>query len=58
MTLNHRCEVCKAKPGQPCVNTINPSLPLPGRGEHLARVLPPGRATKAEGLSDGFRGRE
>ncbi len=41
----YACEVCKAKPGQECSNTINPGRPLPGRGEHFARVLPPSRST-------------
>ena len=42
------CEVCHAKPGQECSNTINAGQPLPGRAEHLARAQPPGRS-KAKG---------
>lgn len=41
MSLDYRCEVCRAKPGQPCTNTIDPDQPLPGRGEHHARALEP-----------------
>ncbi len=36
-TLARRCEVCKAKPGQPCTNTILPGEPLSGRDVHYAR---------------------
>jgi len=36
-SLAYRCEVCKAKPGQPCTNTIRPGEPLPGRVYHYAR---------------------
>jgi hypothetical protein len=46
--LAYRCEVCSAKAGEPCRNTINPAAPLPGRSEHLARVLPPGRTKPAK----------
>lgn len=41
MSVEYRCEVCKAKRGEPCTNTITPGQPLPGRAEHLARALPP-----------------
>lgn len=52
MADTHECEVCKAPKGQPCHNTlarksggtITPNTPLPGRTEHLARVMPPGKA--------------
>jgi len=37
-SLASRCEVCKAKPGQPCTNTIRPGEPLPGRTYHYART--------------------
>jgi len=37
-SLAYRCEVCKAKPGQPCTNTIRPGDPLPGRTYHYART--------------------
>lgn len=36
--LSHRCEVCKAVPGQRCRNTIKPGEVLPGRVVHLARI--------------------
>jgi hypothetical protein len=48
VTLAYRCEVCGAKAGQDCTNTVNPESPLPGRSEHLARVLPPGRTKPAK----------
>lgn len=54
MSLDHKCEVCKAKPGQPCVQTVQrkgdstPPAPLVGRGEHYARVLPPNRSKSPE----------
>jgi hypothetical protein len=31
------CEICKAKAGDECHNTIRPGEPLPGRSEHYAR---------------------
>jgi hypothetical protein len=42
MSIDNRCEVCKAKPDEPCANTINPGQPLPGHTEHYARALAPG----------------
>ena len=36
--LSMSCEICKAKEGQPCHNTINPNEPLPGREYHDGRV--------------------
>lgn len=36
--IENRCEVCKAKPGEPCVNTIRPGEPLPGRDFHAGRA--------------------
>ena len=36
--LSSSCEICKAKKGQRCHNTINPELPLPGRDFHDGRV--------------------
>jgi hypothetical protein len=41
--IEFRCEVCQAKPGEPCRNTVKPGEPLPGRVEHHARVLAPKR---------------
>lgn len=41
MSLDNPCEVCRQPKGQPCVNTIKPGTPLPGRGEHYARAMPP-----------------
>lgn len=37
--LTLRCEICRAKPGAYCTNTINPQLPLPGK-----RIVHYGRA--------------
>lgn len=48
MSLSWGCEVCEQPRKKPCVNTINPAVPLPGRSEHLARVLPPGRTKPAK----------
>lgn len=37
--LTLRCEVCRAKPGADCVNTIDPAKPLPGgRIVHFGRA--------------------
>jgi len=36
--LGVRCELCKARPGDKCVNTVQPNAPLPGREFHYARV--------------------
>lgn len=33
-----RCGLCKARPGEPCRNTIKPGQPLPGREIHYYRV--------------------
>jgi hypothetical protein len=41
MSLEYACEVCEAKPDEPCRNTLHPGRPLPGRHEHYARALPP-----------------
>jgi hypothetical protein len=49
--LDHRCEVCNAKPGQPCRNTIQPKEPLPGRATHYARTTK-ATATEREPLND------
>lgn len=35
--LMQKCPVCKAKPGEGCVNTITPGEPLPGRLFHFGR---------------------
>lgn len=32
------CEICHAKPGRPCWNTINDAAPLPGRLIHIGRI--------------------
>lgn len=37
--MTERCEICAAKPGEPCHNTISPGQPLPGRTLHYARNL-------------------
>ena len=37
--LSVACEVCKAKKGEPCANTITPGKPLPGRDVHVGRVV-------------------
>lgn len=36
--LTRKCEVCKAKPGVDCTNTINAGGELPGRIVHYART--------------------
>jgi hypothetical protein len=36
--LTRRCEVCKAKPGDECNNTIAGIKPLAGRLVHYART--------------------
>lgn len=36
--LTRKCEVCHAKPGDDCTNTINAALPLPNRVVHFART--------------------
>jgi hypothetical protein len=39
--LTFRCQICGAKPGNYCKNTIKPKLPLPGgRLVHIARTQP------------------
>lgn len=40
MSLKYRCQVCEAKPGQECRNTVKPGEPLPGRRFHLVRSCP------------------
>lgn len=40
--LRHRCELCGAGPGRPCVNTVRPGAPLPGRRVHHARAATKG----------------
>jgi hypothetical protein len=42
--LVNKCEVCKAKSGEPCRNTIRPGEPLPGRSVHYARLIDGHRA--------------
>ena len=36
--LEQSCEVCKARKGEPCMNTVTPGEPLPGRIFHVGRV--------------------
>lgn len=36
--LSRYCQVCQARPKRPCVNTIRPGEPLPGRDVHIARA--------------------
>jgi hypothetical protein len=36
--MRHRCEVCDAKPGRPCWNTIDSEAPLPNRLLHHGRL--------------------
>lgn len=36
--LKAKCEVCGAKRGEPCVNTLHPGQPLPGRAFHIGRI--------------------
>ena len=33
------CDVCQAKRGELCRNTIRPDQPLPGRSVHYARLV-------------------
>lgn len=35
--LSSYCVVCRSRPNRPCVNTIKPGEPLPGRAVHHAR---------------------
>lgn len=35
--LSRHCIICRARPNQPCRNTIHPGAPLPGRDVHIAR---------------------
>jgi hypothetical protein len=46
MPLEYRCELCGARPGEPCMDTTvrrgDIQQPL-ARGEHLARALPLGQ---------------
>lgn len=37
--MKRKCELCGAKPGRPCWNTIDDAAPLPGRLIHHARVI-------------------
>lgn len=36
--LGRRCEVCRAKPGEECTNTMLNGVPLSGRLVHFART--------------------
>lgn len=38
--LSRQCPVCKAQPGETCLNTIRIGQPLPGRDTHYARRDP------------------
>jgi hypothetical protein len=40
--MRNTCEICDAKPGRPCWNTIDDAAPLPGRLIHHARLMPKG----------------
>jgi hypothetical protein len=35
---DEKCPVCGAKPDDPCVNTLHPGQPLPGRIVHMGRT--------------------
>jgi hypothetical protein len=37
--LTRRCEVCRAKPGEDCNNTLRPGVAMPGRLIHYARTV-------------------
>jgi len=37
--LNRKCEVCRAKPGEDCTNTIINGYPLSERLVHFARTV-------------------
>jgi hypothetical protein len=41
--MRNTCEVCDAKRGRPCWNTIDSEAPLPGRLIHHARTRPKGQ---------------
>jgi hypothetical protein len=46
--MKNTCEVCDAKPGRPCWNTIDDEAPLPGRLIHHARTQPKGKSKGAK----------
>jgi len=50
--LSRYCQVCRACPNQPCVNTIKPGEPLPGRAYHYARLTNVPAAEKETGGND------
>jgi len=33
------CDICGARRGEPCRNTIQPNQPLPGRSVHFGRLV-------------------
>ena len=39
--LSRPCDICRAKPGELCANTIRPEQPLPGRHVHHGRLENP-----------------
>jgi hypothetical protein len=57
VTAKELCEICGAKqgvkgePDDPCVNTLHPGEPLPGREYHYARTTK-ATATEKEPLND------
>jgi hypothetical protein len=59
VSLAWACEVCGRPRKKPCVwplqriGDTSPPQPLVGGGEHLARVLPPGRTKPAKEDRDG-----
>lgn len=36
--MKKKCEICHAKPGRPCWNTVDDAAPLPGRLIHHGRI--------------------
>lgn len=36
--LTRTCDICKAKIGHLCTNSIRPNVPLPGRIVHIGRT--------------------
>lgn len=46
--MKNICEVCDAKRGRPCWNTIDDAAPLPGRLIHYARLLPKGQGKEQD----------
>ncbi|ABE67574.1 hypothetical protein SEA_SANDALPHON_73 [Mycobacterium phage Sandalphon] len=42
------CDICKAPKGKPCMNTILPGKPLPGRVIHFGRLTDRNREPKGD----------